>query len=111
MIVDNFARRDENRDSLAIIKLCEDGDLEGVASTITIMDLMYILRKYIDSEWVRNTTQMLIQTLDVESVLKSDIIAALMSDFSDFEDSVQAICAMRIKADYLKKACDYKSKI
>ena len=39
--------------------------------------------------------------LDVVPALKSDIKSALTSDFSDFEDAVQAACAKRAKADYI----------
>ena len=111
IVVDNFARRDEYGDSLGIFNLCEDGELQGVISTVTIMDVMYVLRKYMGSTEARNATTMLIQIVDVVPVLESDINVALTSDFSDFEDAVQATCAARIKADYIvtRNVIDFKN--
>jgi predicted nucleic acid-binding protein len=101
IVVDNLARRDEYGDSLEILNLCENRRLEGVVSTVTIMDVMYILRKYMGSLEARRAVSMLMQIVDVVPALENDISAALTSDFSDFEDAVQAACAARIKADYI----------
>ena len=111
IVVDNFARRDEYRDSLDILNLCENGGLEGVVSTVTIMDVMYILRKHMDSAEARYAALMLMQIVDVVPALKSDINAALTSDFPDFEDAVQAACAARVKADYIvtRNVRDFKN--
>ena len=111
IVVDNFARRDEYGDSLDILNLCEKGGLEGMISTVTIMDVMYILRKHMDSAEARSATLMLMQILDVVPALKSDINAALASGFSDFEDAVQAVCAARVKADYIvtRNVRDFKN--
>jgi predicted nucleic acid-binding protein len=101
IVVDNLARRDEYGESLRIFDACENGDVEGVVTTITIMDVMYILRKHLPLVEARNAIQMLLQIAEVIPVLKSDINTALTGDFSDFEDAVQASCAARAKADYI----------
>ena len=113
IIIDNFACRDEYGDSLEILNLCENGELEGVVSTVTIMDAMYILRKHMDFTEARNATLKLIQIVDVVPVLKSDINTALTSDFSDFEDAVQASCASRVKTDYIvtRNVKDFRNSI
>ena len=113
IIVDNFARRDEYGDSLDVLNLCENGGIEGVVSTVTIMDLMYILRKCMDSAEARVAALMLMQIVDVVPALKSDINAALTGDFSDFEDAVQAACAARVKADYIvtRNVRDFKNSL
>ena len=82
-------------------------------STVTIMDVMYILRKYLCSTEARDAVQTLMQTVDVVPVLKGDIHAALTSDFSDFEDAVQAACAARVKADYIvtRNVKDFKNSL
>jgi predicted nucleic acid-binding protein len=111
IIVDNFARRDEFGDSLGVLNLCENGGLEGVVSTVTIMDVMYIMRKHLNSAEARDATFMLMQIVEVVPVLKSDINAALTSDLSDFEGAVQAACAARVKADYIitRNVRDFKN--
>jgi len=101
IVVDNLVRRDEYGDSLDILNLCENGELKGVVSTVTIMDVLYILRKHLNSAEVRDATLMLMQVVNTVPVLKSDITTALMGDFSDFEDAVQAACAAHIRADYI----------
>ena len=101
IIVDNLARRDEYGESLQILNLCENGFVGGVVTTATVMDVMYIMRKHLRLHEVRDSIQMLLQIVDVVPVLKSDISAALLGGFSDFEDAVQASCAMRVKADYI----------
>ena len=111
IIVDNFARRDEYGDSLGILDLCENKRLDGVVSTVTIMDVMYILRKHMGYAEARNSVLMLMQIVDVVPALKSDINAALIGDFSDFEDAVQVACAARVKADYIitRNVRDFKN--
>ena len=113
IVVDNLARRDKYEDSLKVLNLCENEELEGVVSTVTIMDVMYILRKCLGSAEARDAVLMLIQTVDVVPALKNDINTALLSDFSDFEDAVQAACAARVKADYIvtRNVKDYKNSL
>ena len=59
----------------------------------------------------RSAVLMLMQIVDVIPALKNDINVALTSDFSDFEDSVQAACAERVKADYIvtRNVRDFKN--
>ena len=101
VVIDNLARRDKYAESLQILELCENGSVDGVVTTITVMDIVYILRKYMTSAEIRNAVQLIMQIADVVPVLKSDINAALISDFSDTEDAVQAICSARVKAEYI----------
>ena len=101
VIIDNLARRDEFAESLHILNFCEDGLIEGFVSTITIMDVMYVLRKHLNIAEIRDAMWRLIQIVDVVPALKSDINTAFASDFSDFEDAVQASCAARLKLDYI----------
>ncbi|GHU49799.1 twitching motility protein PilT [Clostridia bacterium] len=101
IIIDNLARRDEYRESLQIMELCEKGIVDGVVTTVTVMDVIYILRKHINPVNVRNAVWMLLQIVDVIPALKNDINIAFTGDFSDFEDAVQASCAARVKADYI----------
>ncbi len=99
VIIDNLARRDEYGESLEILTQCEIGVLEGIITTVTLMDVMYIMRKSLSTGELRESAKMLMQIVDVVPVLKSDISAALISKISDFEDAVHASCAARSKAD------------
>jgi predicted nucleic acid-binding protein len=99
--VDIIAKRDGYEDSLKLLKYCEINRVEGYVSTTTITDLMYILRKHIARDAVRDAVQTLITIVDVAVVTKSDIIGAFANGMKDFEDAVQAQCAKHIKADYI----------
>jgi predicted nucleic acid-binding protein len=101
VVIDNFARRDAYGESLRIFAACEDGKIAGIVSMVTIMDVMYVLRKHLSAAEARNAVQLLLQIVDVVPVLKTDINAALAGDFKDFEDAVQASCAARAKTDYI----------
>ncbi|MDR1246451.1 MAG: PIN domain-containing protein, partial [Clostridiales Family XIII bacterium] len=73
IIVDNFARRDEYAESLYLLDACENGELEGIVTTVTIMDVMYVLRKHLGSDEMRKSVQLLLQIVDVVPALKNDI--------------------------------------
>ena len=101
VIVDNLALRDEYEESLKLLQLCENGFLKGVITTVTVMDVLYIMRKHLSLDEVRDSVQILLHIVDLVPILKSDIDTALAGDFSDLEDAVQASCARRIRADYI----------
>ena len=101
IIIDVLSKREGYTDSLTVLKCCETGVVEGWVSAATITDVMYILRKHINPQQIRDAVRRLLLIVDVCSVLKSDINAAFLSDIADVEDAVQASCAARIKADYI----------
>jgi len=101
IIIEIITKRKDYKESLQILRNCEANIVEGFVTATTITDLMYILRKHIDPENVRETVQKLLLVIDVAGVLKSDILAAFIIGIKDYEDAVQASCAGRIKADYI----------
>ncbi|GHV12280.1 twitching motility protein PilT [Clostridia bacterium] len=101
IIVDIISRRDGYSESLQVMRYCETGAAKGFITAKTVTDLMYILRKHIEPDSVREAVQTLLAILDVTDVLKSDITNAFKSEMKDYEDAVQASCAARIKADYI----------
>jgi len=101
IVVDIITKRKGFEESVSLLKHCEIKRAEGFVSATTITDVMYILRKHIKPEDVREAVKTLLIIVDVAGVLKSDIKAALLSGMNDFEDAVQASCAGRIKADYI----------
>jgi len=101
IVVDVLSRREGYEESLQLVKYCELGKVEGFVSAVTVTDVMYILRKHIDPSLVRETVQTLLLIVDVANVLKRDITSAFSSEMKDYEDTVQASCAERMKADYI----------
>jgi len=101
IVVDILSKRKGYKESLQVFQYCELGKVTGYVSAITVTDVLYILRKHIAPEEVRNTVQALLLIVDVAGILKSDISAAFASKMKDFEDALQSSCAKRIKADYI----------
>jgi predicted nucleic acid-binding protein len=101
IVVDIISCRDGYIDSLNILKSCEAKRLDGFVSTITITDVMYILRRYNTPELLRTAIQDIMSIIEVVDVTKADIHFALSSEMQDFEDAVQASCAKRNKFDYI----------
>jgi hypothetical protein len=77
------------------------GKAEGFVSATTVIDVMYIMGKHMPSTHVRDAVQTLLIIIDVANVLKGDITASFSSDMQDYEDAVQAACAMRIGAKFI----------
>lgn len=101
IIVDILSKRDGYTESLQLLRFCETKKLDGCVSTVTVTDIMYILRKHLPPELLRESIQTLLTIVDVAGVAKMDINRAFSSGMKDFEDAVQASCAKRIKADYI----------
>lgn len=101
IIVDILSKREGYEDSLRILQFCEVGRVEGYVSAVTVTDVMYILRKHIAPDGVRDTLLTLLSIVDVADVIRSDIRGAFSCGMKDFEDAVQAMCAKRIGADYI----------
>lgn len=99
--VDIISRRSGYEESLNVLKYCEIKKAEGIVSAATVLDVMYILRKHIKPEKVKNVVQTFIAIVDVADVKKTDIVDAFNSEMTDYEDAVQAICAKRNKVDYI----------
>ena len=101
IVVDILSRRDGYEESLQIIKFCELRKIECFVSAVTVTDVMYILRKHVAPNLVRETVKTLLLIVDVANVLKSDINSAFASEMEDYEDAVQSSCAKRMNADYI----------
>ena len=101
IIIDVLTKRTGYEESLALIKYCELGKAEGFISATTVTDVVYIMRKHIPPAQVRDAVQTLLVIVDIAGVLKGDISSAFLSDMQDFEDAVQAACALRIGAEYI----------
>lgn len=101
IIVDVLSKRDGYKDSLQVLRCCEINKIEGYISTTTVTDIMYIMRKHLPPEKLREAMQTLFTTVDVTGVQKADITQAFSSRIKDFEDAVQAACAKRIKTEFI----------
>ena len=96
-----YKREDFYEDSLKIWKLCETKQIEGYISALSIPNIVYILRRELDSikslEVIKNLS-LVFSIYD----LKSDIIMqASELKINDYEAAIQAITAQKIKANFI----------
>jgi predicted nucleic acid-binding protein len=101
IVIDILSKRTGYEESLDVLKFCEVKLATGVVTTATVLDVMYILRKHIRPENVKDAVQTLLAILEVEEVRKADIVNAFESDMTDYEDAVQAQCAKRNNVNYI----------
>ena len=94
-------RRDFVADSLKIFQYCEAARITGYISALSVSNIVYIMRKELDREKIRQILSVLTTVFSVADLRETDLIKAADMDFSDYEDAVQSICASRLKADYI----------
>ena len=89
-------------DSYAAVRNAVEQDAECYLSSSAITDIFYILRKSFQSaQRAKLILNDLTQLVALSDVLSSDIMDALASEMSDFEDAVVSAVACRIGAEYI----------
>lgn len=94
-------RKEFVNDSSLIWKLCETGKAKGYISTLTIANLIYIMRKQLTPGKIDETINLLRMIFEFTDLTVSDINLAAKMEWNDFEDAVQSATAQRVHADYL----------
>ena len=94
-------RKDFVDDSLKIFKLCEVKKISGYISALTIPNIVYIMRKELNSEKVKEVIQNLSLIFEIVELKSDDLKRATIIDFKDYEDAIQSVQASRIKANYI----------
>ncbi len=104
-------RKEFVEDSAKVFKLCEVKKLTGYISALSIPNIVYIMRKELDEEKIREVIEKLSLVFDIVDLKGDDLKKAAMLNFVDYEDAVQSQQAMRIKADYIitRNIKDYKN--
>lgn len=88
-------------DSLKVFRCCEAGQVSGYISALSIPNIVYIMRKELDSEKVKEILSTLTSIFSVVDLRKSDLTKAARLQFADYEDALQSVCAARTKATYI----------
>ena len=102
IILDVLCKRpDFYKDSAKVFKLCEVKRISGVISALSIPNIMYILRKELDSEKTKEILDNLSLIFSIADLKADDLKKAADMGFKDYEDAVQSACAARIKANYI----------
>ena len=102
VILDVLCNRKEFvEDSLKVFKYCEANQITGYISALSIPNIVYIMRKELDNERIKEILTTLTTIFNVVDLRQNDLIKAADLDFSDYEDALQCVCASRVKANYI----------
>lgn len=82
-------------------RYCETGAVEGCVCALSIPNIVYILRKELNPEKVRQVIGQLNLIFSFTELKPSDLLKAAELGFGDYEDAVQSVCAGRIQAQYI----------
>ncbi len=105
------SRKEFAEDSAKVFKFCEVKKITGYISALTIPNIVYIMRKELDGEKIKDIIEKLSLIFGIAEVKGEDLIRAAKLNFSDYEDAVQSCQASRIKADFIvtRNIKDYKN--
>ena len=102
VLLDVLQKRDPwCAEAQAIFHACEDGLVEGSISALSVMNLVYIMRKELSPDRILHVLELLDSYFSIEDVLHSDLLCAAKRPFKDYEDAVHVACAQRIGAVYV----------
>ena len=102
IILDVLLNRPEFvKDSALIWKLCETERAKGYVPALTFANIVYIMRKQLDHEKIKEVYQKLSLIFEFADFSVSDLTHATELNWKDFEDAVQSVTAERIHADYI----------
>ena len=102
ILLDVLQKREPHyEDSARIWKMCETDLAEGYVSALTFANLVYVMRKELDSEKISEVLRKMSLIFSFEDLAASDISAAADMQWDDFEDALQAATAKRIHADHI----------
>ena len=84
-----------------VFKLCEVKKLTGYISALSVPNIVYIMRKELDAQRIREILEQLSLIFTVADLKADDLKKAAALELGDYEDALQSVCASRIKADYI----------
>ena len=97
----NYPRRiSHNTNELSII-ISAQANWTVCARTRTSARTLYIMRKELDGEKIKEILTTLTSLFTVIDLRETDLLKAADLDFSDYEDALQAVCAARAKTNYI----------
>jgi len=87
--------------SARLLAAVELGQIDGYVAAHSMTTLFYLIRKDRSAADARAALTSLLQFIRVCPVDQDTIEQALTLDYRDYEDAVQMVSALRIRADYL----------
>ena len=100
IVLDVLQKREPHfRDSSLIWKLCETNLDEGFVSALSFADLVYIMRKELDTDQIKDLLYKMKRIFRIADFSVADLEKAADYRWPDFEDAVQSATAERLRAD------------
>ncbi len=102
VILDVLCKRENFYEhSLTVWKYCEVNKIKGYISALSVPNIVYILRKELTPEKTQQVINQLFLIFNIADLKADDLKKAADMQNADYEDSLQMICASRIKADFI----------
>ncbi|WP_317168746.1 PIN domain-containing protein [Cyclobacterium plantarum] len=98
MVIDFFTDRDPFANPASeIFDLNERGKFQLFISGVSINNIYYIVRKYLDHKRAILIIEELTAMIQIAGTTRIEIVQALKNNFKDFEDSIQYSTALTIE--------------
>ena len=102
VILDVLCKRKQfYENSLNIFRLCEIKKVEGYISSLSVANIIYIMRKELDNNLINILIKNLFSIFNIIDLTSLDLIKATEINCNDYEDALQIIEASKLKADYI----------
>ena len=104
------ARAPWYQDAAMLLSAIEEGRATGAVAVHAITTLHYLLARSLGRAPTLAALARLTKLLDVVAVDQAVVLEAMAMGLRDLEDAVQAVCALRVEADYLvtRNAKDFR---
>jgi predicted nucleic acid-binding protein len=86
-------RKPFSEDSLQLLLKCEQKQCRAFITPVIVANTYYILRRHATHHYVVERLQILLSTISVLAMDQKQVLAALESKFTDFEDALQYFSA------------------
>ena len=104
-------RKPFSDDSLQLLLKCEQKQFRAFITPVIVANTYYILRRHATHHYVVERLQILLNTISVLAMDQKQVLAALESKFTDFDDALQCFSAVnsnKIDAIITRNIKDFK---
>ncbi len=97
--------------SSAALRLAERGKVEGLVALHSLPTIFYLTEKHRNRQAAYEALEILLRVLRTAALEQDGVADALAWRWADFEDALQAACALRAEADVLvtRNVSDYRN--
>ena len=98
-------------DSLAVWKICESGKAKGYISTLSFVNMIYVMRKKYSKDKITNLYKISNLIFAYSDLSSETLRNAAEMGWPDYEDAIQEVTAEYVKADYIvtRNIADFKN--